>query len=185
MHMTTRSSHGVTCTVYKQTRDKLDIWTRSVTVTHSKVVFEKGGDSEEPRLQAKHDTVDVHLPGKVVREVGQVHRGVHHRHRHVPVQQNLVQPPSQVTESIHYLTDEVCYIVRTAPIFLKSLDLLHVEEKELVFPVDVLQLVSDVGSRHRGVGRLRPNLAFEMAIKMTLDLQRKRVWGEESHNHRG
>lgn len=138
------------------------------------MVFDNGG---EPRLQAKYDTVDVHLPGKVVPEVGQVHRGVHRRHRHVPVQQILVQPPSQDTESPHYLPGEVFGIVLfgTAPICLKSLDLLHVEEKELVFPVDVLQLVSDVGSRHRGVGRLGPNLAFEIAIKMTLDLQRKRV----------
>lgn len=136
------------------------------------MVFDNGG---EPRLQAKYDTVDVHLPGKVVRDVGQVHRGVHRRHRHVPVQQILVQPPSQGTESPHYLPDEVFrkVLFGTVPNFLKSLDLLHVEEKEMDFPVDVLQLVSDVGSRHRGVGRLGPNRAVVLA--MTMDLQRKRV----------
>lgn len=49
------------------------------------------------------------------------------------------------------------------------------QEKELVFAVDVLQLASEVGSRHGGVRRLGTKVVFEVAIKMIFSLRRKEL----------
>lgn len=70
----------VTCSVFKLTNG---IWKGSVQVTLSRVIFEKGGDFPEPQAQVTYDTVDVLLLDTVILEIVQVHRGVHHRHRHV------------------------------------------------------------------------------------------------------